>query len=92
LVSAGVAAVVSVAVTFVLGVPLEIRKQREVRGDAARSELLESLRLQLNVVGLLRHGQVGWTTLGGRVTEFTDTFDETFASMEADYRIDEEAA
>ncbi len=86
LVSAGVAAIVSVVVTFVAGVPLEIRKQRATRRDAARSELLESLRLQLNAVGLLRRGQRGWTTLEGRVTEFTDTFDEQLASMEADYR------
>ena len=86
LVSAVVATVVSVSFAFVLGGALEVRKQRALRREAARSELLERLGLQLNAVAVLRSAQRGWSTTDGVVTEFTDIFDEGFARIEADYQ------
>jgi hypothetical protein len=86
LVSVMVATIVSLLVAFLVGGPIEVRKRKAVQRYEARSELVEVIRLTLNSVRVLLRSSSGWSNLNGKVTEFTDDFDEVVTRAEADYQ------
>ena len=86
LISAGVAGIVTLSVNLLLGGLMEVRKQRALDRHAVLRALNESIRLQLNAVKLFGTVAGGWTSVGNKVTEFTDDFDTAYDEMIENYR------
>jgi hypothetical protein len=83
---AAVAVLVSLIVNLAVGGRLEVRKLRAVRRFEARAALLDNLRLQINWVRLLQRDQRSWESVDGRLTRFTDSFDDYADRIEGEYQ------